>query len=133
MKHIQILSVAVAFGLCAVTGANAVENQKGHPILSPLEPISIAGKYNQLLAYEDQFQKNTGFDMKTYQLISLAAAAGMKCEYCILYHTAVAKKAGASDEEIKSVAMMSGLIAINSTMLYANQFDIELLRKAISQ
>ena len=70
---------------------------------------------------------------KTYQLISLAAAAGMKCEYCILYHTAVAKKAGASDEEIKSVAMMSGLIAINSTMLYANQFDIELLRKAISQ
>ena len=51
----------------------------------------------------------------------------------ILYHTAVAKKAGASDEEIKSVAMMSGLIAINSTMLYANQFDIELLRKAMSK
>ena len=93
----------------------------------------MEGKYTELLAYEDQFQKNTGFDMKTYQLISLAAAAGMKCEYCILYHTAVAKKAGASDEEIKSVAMMSGLIAINSTMLYANQFDIELLRKAMSK
>ena len=116
-----------------MTGANADAHKPEHPILTPLEPEAMEGKYTELLAYEDQFQKNTGFDLKTYQLISLAAAAGMKCEYCILYHTAVAKKAGASDEEIKSVAMMSGLIAINSTMLYANQFDIELLRKAMSQ
>ena len=133
MKRIQILSVALALGVCAVTGAGADAHKPEHPILTPLEPEAMEGKYTELLAFEDQFQKNTGFDMKTYQLISLAAAAGMKCEYCILYHTAVAKKAGASDEEIKSVAMMSGLIAINSTMLYANQFDIELLRKAMSK
>ena len=43
------------------------------------------------------------------------------------------QKAGATDEEIKSLAMISGFITINSTMLYADQFDIELLRKVISQ
>jgi alkylhydroperoxidase/carboxymuconolactone decarboxylase family protein YurZ len=45
----------------------------------------------------------------------------------------MAKAAGATDEEIKSVAMMAGLIAINSTMLYANQYDIEELRKMFSK
>ena len=57
----------------------------------------------------------------------------MKCEYCIVAHTALAKAAGASDEEIKTVAMMTGIIAINSTMLYANQFDLEALRKMFGQ
>ena len=66
-------------------------------------------------------------------IIQNAASMSTTITPSILYHTAVAKKAGASDEEIKSVAMMSGLIAINSTMLYANQFDIELLRKAMSK
>ena len=57
----------------------------------------------------------------------------MKCEYCIIAHTALAKAAGASDEEIKTVAMMTGIIAINSTMLYANQFDLETLREMFGQ
>jgi alkylhydroperoxidase/carboxymuconolactone decarboxylase family protein YurZ len=57
----------------------------------------------------------------------------MKCEYCIVAHTALAKAAGATDEEIKTVAMMTGLIAINSTMLYANQFDLDALRKMFGQ
>jgi len=93
----------------------------------------MEGKYTEMLMNEANFQKGSGFDAKTFQLISLAASAGMKCEYCILAHTAMAKAAGATDEEIKSVAMMAGLIAINSTMLYANQYDIEELRKMFSE
>ncbi|GIS90573.1 MAG: hypothetical protein CM1200mP20_06140 [Pseudomonadota bacterium] len=52
------------------------------------------------------------------QLIHLAAAAGMKCEYCIVAHTAMAKGAGATDEEIKIAIMAAGVVAINSTVLY---------------
>ena len=35
-------------------------------------------------------------------MFALSAAAGMKCEYCIVAHTAMAKKAGATEEEIKN-------------------------------
>ena len=59
------------------------------------------------------------------QLIRLAASAGMKCEYCILAHTAFAKKAGATDEEIREVIMMTAGVQLNSTLLYGNSFDFE--------
>ena len=105
----------------------------GHPILTPLEPKAMDGAYTAMLMGEDAFKANSGFDEKTYQLVALAASAGMKCEYCIVAHTALAKAAGATDEEIKTVAMMTGIIAINSTMLYANQFDLDALRKMFGQ
>jgi AhpD family alkylhydroperoxidase len=105
----------------------------GHPILTPLEPKAMDGAYTAMLMGEGAFKANSGFDEKTYQLVALAASAGMKCEYCIVAHTAFAKAAGATDEEIKTVAMMAGIIAINSTMLYANQFDLDALRKMFGQ
>ena len=76
-------------------------HSNGHPILTPLEPDAMNGSYTKMLMGENEFKENSGFDEKTYQLIALAASAGMKCEYCIVAHTALAKGAGATDEEIK--------------------------------
>ena len=104
-------------------------HKKGHPILTPLEPKATGGAYTNYLMSQSDFAKKSGFDAKTFQLVSLAAAAGMKCEYCILAHTGMAKKAGATDEQIKTVIMMVGNVAINSTVLYGNQYDINALRK----
>ena len=107
-------------------------HSNGHPILTPMEPGAMNGAYTAMLMAENEFQEKSGFDVKTFQLISLAAAAGMKCEYCIIAHTAQAKAAGATDEEIKSVAMMAGYVAINSTILYTNQYDLDALKKMFS-
>ena len=57
----------------------------------------------------------------------------MKCEYCVAAHTAQAKKAGATEEELKSAVMMAGMIAINSTILYGNQYDLEALKEMLSK
>ena len=132
MKLIKCIITTITFAFAAqqlVAGGHG----DGHPILTPLEPKAMEGAYTAMLMGEDAFKANSGFDEKTYQLVALAASAGMKCEYCIVAHTALAKAAGASDEEIKTVAMMTGIIAINSTMLYANQFDLEALRKMFGQ
>ena len=115
------------------SAAMADSHSKGHPILTPLEPEAMGGAYTDMLMGVSEFQKKSGMDAKTFQLMSLAAAAGMKCEYCILAHTAQAKKAGATDEEIKTVAMIAGIIAVNSTVLYTNQYDLEKLRKMMGQ
>ncbi len=123
----------VLFLLFPISLALGGGHSKGPPILTPLETKAMEGKYTEMLVNEANFQKGSGFDVKTFQLISLAASKGMKCEYCILAQTAMAKAAGATDGEIKSVAMMTGIIAINSTMLYANQYDIEELRKIFSK
>ncbi len=42
----------------------------------------------------------------------------MKCEYCIVAHTAMAKKAGATQEEIKTAIMVAGVVSLNSTVMY---------------
>ena len=55
----------------------------------------------QITTKMETFQKNSGFDAKIFNLFALSAAAGMKCEYCIMAHTYEAKKAGATEEEIK--------------------------------
>ena len=64
-----------------------------------------------------------------FNLFALSAAAGMKCEYCIVAHTAMAKKAGATQEEIKTAIMVAGVVSLNSTVMYGNQYNQEKWRK----
>ena len=71
--------------------------------------------------------------LKEARLVAISASVAMKCEYCIVAHTALAKGAGATDEEIKTVAMMAGIVAINSTILYTNQYDMDELKKMFSK
>lgn len=53
----------------------------------------------------------------------------MRCEYCIPAHTAFAKAAGATDEEIKTAVAIAADVALNSSMLYGNQFDMDTFLK----
>ena len=125
VKILAVLTFAVATLFSSATFAGG----KGHPVFTPLEPKANGGAFTQYLMSQPDFAKKSGFDAKTFQLVSLAAAAGMKCEYCVLAHSAMAQKAGATDEEIKTVIMMAGNIAINSTVLYGSQYDINVLAK----
>jgi len=56
-------------------------------------------------------------DGKTKQLIGLAVAAQIPCEYCVYAHTKAAKAAGATDAQIKEAIATAALIRFNSTML----------------
>jgi alkylhydroperoxidase/carboxymuconolactone decarboxylase family protein YurZ len=49
----------------------------------------------------------------------------IRCEYCIPAHTAFAKAAGATDEEIKTAVAIAADVSLNSAMLYGNQFDMD--------
>jgi AhpD family alkylhydroperoxidase len=62
---------------------------------------------------------------KYRELIGLAIAANTKCPYCTLFHTGVAKLHGASDEEIEEIFFLSSFTGRWSSMLFAQQYDLE--------
>lgn len=59
------------------------------------------------------------------ELISLAVAAQIPCEYCIYAHTTMAKMLGATDQEIQEAIMKGGEVRHWSTILNGNGVDFE--------
>ena len=56
-----------------------------------------------------------GLDPKTKELISIAVSAVNGCEYCLSAHRAIAKGAGATDEEITAaVEVAAAMSAFNN-------------------
>ena len=66
---------------------------------------------------------------KYRELIGLAIAANIKCPYCLFFHNAMAKMAGATNEELAEVAMLASLTARWSTILHAQIYDMGTFEK----
>ena len=65
---------------------------------------------------------------KYAELAGLSASVAARCEYCILHHTTMAKKAGANEEEIKTAIMIAAEMTRMSALLYGNEFSLEKLK-----
>ena len=128
MKKIILITISLIF---SISFLNADNHIKTNPITTPMEPEAFLGAYTEMVLKMAEFQKRSGFDAKTFELFALSAAAGMKCEYCVMAHTYEAKKAGATEEEIKIAVMIAGVVSLNSTVLYGNQFSQEKLKKML--
>ena len=62
---------------------------------------------------------------KYRELIQLAVAAQIPCDYCIYFHTAAAKAFGATDEEIQEAVAQGAQTRYWSMILQGNQADYE--------
>jgi AhpD family alkylhydroperoxidase len=80
-----------------------------------------------------QANPNTALDVKTKELIGLAVASQIPCEYCVYFHTAAAKKAGASDQELKEAVGMAAMTRMGSTLLNGSQVDKAQFRKDVDR
>jgi AhpD family alkylhydroperoxidase len=75
----------------------------------------------------------TALDGKTKQLIGLAVAAQIPCDYCVIYHTEAAKAEGATDEQIREAVGMAAITRENSTLLNGLQVDKAQFRKDLDR
>jgi len=82
----------------------------------------IAGAWAEFKSV--QLNPHTKLDGKTKELIGLAVSAQIPCQYCIYFHTAVAKANGASDEEIREAVAMAAIARHWSTVLNGMQIDL---------
>ena len=71
-----------------------------------------------------QLNPKTKLDAKTKELIGLAVAAQIPCQYCIYFHTAVAKANGATDQEIGEAVAMAAIARHWSTVINGMQIDL---------
>ncbi len=72
--------------------------------------------------------EKTALPKKVRELIGLAVAAQIPCQYCVYYHVKAAKAAGASEEEIREAVHQASLTRHWSTILYGNQYALEVYK-----
>ena len=87
----------------------------------------ITGAWNEMKSL--QMNPKTALSNKEKELIGLAVAAQIPCQYCVYFHTESAKADGASDEEIKEAIAMSALTRHWSTVLNGSQIDMESFKR----
>ena len=82
----------------------------------------IAGAWSEFKSV--QLNPKTKLDGKTKELIGLAVAAQVPCQYCVYFHTAAAKLNGATDEEVREAVAMAAIARHWSTVLNGMQIDL---------
>ncbi|PWK68506.1 carboxymuconolactone decarboxylase family protein [Aminobacter sp. AP02] len=78
-----------------------------------------------------QLNPKTELNGKTKELVGLAVAAQIPCQYCIYFHTAAAKANGATDEEIREAVAMSAIVRHWSTVLNGMQVDLPQFKQEV--
>lgn len=78
-----------------------------------------------------QLNPDTELDGKTKELMGLAVAAQIPCEYCVYFHTAAAKANGATDGEIAEAVAMAGIVRHWSTVLNGMAVDPATFRSEV--
>ena len=79
------------------------------------------------------FSEESPIAPKEARLVAIGVAAAVKCEYCIEANVHMAKKLGATDDEIKAAVQIAAEIQRFSTLLYGNDFGMDKLKKAIGK
>jgi AhpD family alkylhydroperoxidase len=80
-----------------------------------------------------ELNPTTALDGKTKELIGLAVAASIPCEYCIVFHTEAAKLNKATDEELQEAIGMAALTRTGSIYLNGRQVDKAQFRKDLER
>ncbi len=99
--------------------------------LRMVPPALLPGFWQELKSLE--LSTETRLDMKTKELIGLAVAAQVPCEYCILFHTQAARMNGASDQEIQEAIGMAAITRQGSTLLNGMMVDKAQFRKDLDR
>ena len=114
--------------LLAGTFVQAEDEMRDVKIANPFILLHPESQQAAAEAYYAAVEKNVfngAIPLKHAQLAAISASVAMKCVYCIPAHTAFARAAGATEEEIKTAVAIAADVALNSSMLYGSQYDME--------
>lgn len=128
MKTLMLPTVLMALVMAAVPASN-VQGQEPPAFMKKTFPEQ--GVEAAWQEFQAVMGPGTALEPKTKELIALAVAAQIPCDYCVHYHTAAAKAQGASQAEIKDALASSALVRQWSTMLNGSEYDDETWRQEV--
>ncbi|MDQ3017534.1 MAG: carboxymuconolactone decarboxylase family protein [Bacteroidota bacterium] len=87
---------------------------------------ALAGAWEN---FKQMSSSNSKIPPKYRELLQLAVAAQIPCQYCIYFHTSAAKAFGATDEEIQEAVAQGAQTRHWSMILQGNQISFEEFKK----
>ena len=75
----------------------------------------------------------TEIEPKNRELVGLAVAAGIGCEYCRHFHKGAAQLHGATHEELAEVAFLASYTPRYSAIIQAQDYDVDQFKDEVAQ
>ena len=119
-----LFAVLAGFGVNALADDHMRDVKTANPFIE-LHPKAVQPAADAYYKAVEEKVFNGAIPLKYAQLVALSASVAMKCEYCVPAHTSFAIAAGATEEEIKTAVAIAADVALNSSMLYGTQFDMD--------
>ena len=122
--EVILFAMLACFGVNALADDHMRDLKTANPFIE-LHPKAVQPAADAYYKAVEEKVFNGAIPLKYAQLVALSASVAMKCEYCVPAHTSFAIAAGATEEEIKTAVAIAADVALNSSMLYGTQFDME--------
>ena len=119
-----LFAMLACFGVNALADDHMRDVKTANPFIE-LHPKAVQPAADAYYKAVEEKVFNGAIPLKYAQLVALSASVAMKCEYCVPAHTSFAIAAGATEEEIKTAVAIAADVALNSSMLYGTQFDMD--------
>ncbi|MEC7249806.1 MAG: carboxymuconolactone decarboxylase family protein [Pseudomonadota bacterium] len=121
---VLLVAILACFGMNALADDHMRDVKTANPFIE-MHPKAVQPAADAYYKAVEEKVFNGAIPLKYAQLAALSASVAMKCEYCIPAHTSFAIAAGATEEEIKTAVAIAADVALNSSMLYGTQFDMD--------
>ena len=127
----------ITFAFAAVLATSATAQEKSAAQIRAEAQDAFGAALPEIESYPDSMVRGAwvwmndvedgegAIDPKTMQLIGLAVAAQIPCQYCIYYHRKAALALGASEQEVAEAAAIAGYVRNWSTVLYGTGANLE--------
>tara|TARA_B100000965_G_C19536328_1_gene733537 strand:- start:372 stop:779 length:408 start_codon:yes stop_codon:yes gene_type:complete len=134
MKKIIILLMLIStYSIAQTNEKNYQELIKESPFNEMYPQFMAQDAAEYFKVFNTLFSEESPIESKEARLTAVAVSAAIRCEYCVSAQVHLAKKSGATEDEIKAAIQIAAEIQRFSTLLYGNEFGIDKLNEIIGK
>ena len=132
-KLITLLMLISTYSIAQTNDQSYEELVKESPFNEMYPEFMAQEAAEYFKVFNKLFSDESPIKVKEARLIAVSVSAAIRCEYCVSAQVHLAKKSGATDDEIKAAIQIAAEIQRFSTLLYGNEFGIDKLNKIIGK
>ena len=132
-KLITLLMLISTYSIAQTNDKSYEELVKESPFNEMYPEFMAQEAAEYFKVFNKLFSDESPIEVKEARLIAVSVSAAIRCEYCVSAQVHLAKKSGATDDEIKAAIQIAAEIQRFSTLLYGNEFGIDKLNKIIGK